>query len=291
MPEIPDLAVYAARLEDKLVGKAVLDFKIDHPFVLRSVEPAPSAVVDHQVIGAQLLGKRIALLLENELAIVIHLMVAGRLRWRPPDASYPRRQTMARLIFEHGYLLFTEAGSKRRASLHLSRGNDALAAHHPGGIDPLSASLSEFTAAIHAKSHILKRALTDQSLLAGIGNAYSDEILHHAGLSPFLNSRRLSEQQIEALFEATKATLSAWIERLSQRHGEFPDKVTAFQPEMAVHGKFGQPCPTCHSTVQRIVYQRRNEMNYCPGCQTNGRLLADRALSRLLKDDWPDRAD
>ncbi|GJM11399.1 MAG: formamidopyrimidine-DNA glycosylase [Lysobacteraceae bacterium] len=291
MPEIPDLCIYARRLKQTFAGKTLTAFHIDHPFVLRSVAPEPRVFAGKTMQGAELLGKRIVLRFEDDLSIVIHLMIAGRLRFKPPNASFPKKQSMARLVFDHGFLLFTEAGSKRRASIHLCQNQDELRSHHPGGIDPTNSSFEHFAAALMTKNQTLKRALTDQSSIAGIGNAYSDEILHAARMSPFLSTNKLDDAQLRRLFEATTSTLNNWIERLDKRHQGFPDKVTAFQPEMAVHGKYGKSCPACGSTVQRIVYERKNEMNYCPGCQTGGRMLADRALSRLLKDSWPKRVD
>jgi formamidopyrimidine-DNA glycosylase len=276
-----------------LVGRRLDRVRLISPFVLRSVEPRLEAIESRVLHGIQRVGKRLALAFPDELYLVFHLMIAGRLRWAertPPPAKTPRvsaKLILAQLDFEHGTLSFTEAGSKKRASMQVVQGTAALGALDSGGIEPLLASHDEFRAAIVRENHTLKRALTDPHLFSGIGNAYSDEILHAARLSPLQHSRTLTDEQVLRLHSATRQTLTTWVERL--RHdagGRFPEKVTAFREEMAVHGRFRQPCPVCHTPVQRIVYAD-NECNYCPRCQTGGRLLADRSLSRLLKADWP----
>ncbi|MGH7354387.1 MAG: zinc finger domain-containing protein, partial [Candidatus Rokuibacteriota bacterium] len=264
------------------------------PFALRSVEPPVSDVVGRAVTGVDRLGKRIVLALEDERFVVIHLMIAGRLHWKGPGGGtvpLKSRIGVAAFAFSTGTLIMTEAGTKKRAAIHLVRGAGALAEHDPGGLEPLEASLAAFGAALAAESHTLKRALTDPALFSGIGNAYGDEILHAARLSPVKLTRALAPDETARLWEATRATLADWVERLRRAAGgEFPEGVTAFRPGMAVHGRFRQPCPACGTPVQRIVYAE-NETNYCPRCQTGGRLLADRGLSRLLKRDWPRTLD
>lgn len=287
MPELPDLEVYLDALEPRILGEKLLGVRLASPFLLRSVEPPLDAARGRRVVDVGRLGKRIVIGLEEELFLVLHLMIAGRLRWRPADAVIPKRSGLAAFDFTSGALLLTEAGSKKRASLHLVHGEEALAAHDPGGIDVLSADLGRFVAVLDRENHTLKRALTDPRLFSGIGNAYSDEILHRAALSPFKQTHRLSADEKERLHRAVREVLTEWTERLRAEAGDgFPEKVTAFRPQMAVHGKHSEPCPVCGAPVQRLVYAQ-NEANYCPGCQTDGRILADRALSRLLKADWP----
>jgi formamidopyrimidine-DNA glycosylase len=291
MPELPDLTIYLEHLDRLLDGQPLLRLALLNPFVLRSVEPKPTAFEGKRLVRSTRIGKRIALSFEDDLHAVMHLMVAGRLRWLPPGTKPPARITLAAFTFEHGTLAFTEAGSKRRASLHLARGFDTLAAFDPGGIDPLTMSLEEFHSRLTQSNHTLKHALTDPHLFAGIGNSYSDEILHRARLSPTALSQSLRTGEIARLHEAIGAVLKEWTARLrAENAAAFPEHVTAFRPQMAVHGKFGQPCPVCGAPVQRIVYAD-NETNYCAHCQTGGRLLADRALSRLLKASWPKSID
>jgi formamidopyrimidine-DNA glycosylase len=287
MPELPDVTVYIDALERRIAGATLEAVRIASPFVLRSVDPPPSELAGQHVRGLRRLGKRIVIELEGELFIVIHLMIAGRLRWLERGAKLPGKLGLAAFDFSTGTLVLTEAGTKRRAAIHFVRGEAALATHDPGGIDVLGCSLAEFTATLRRANHTLKRALTDPHAFSGIGNAYSDEILHRAKLSPLAWTQRLDESELARLFDATRATLLDWIERTRREVGEgWPAKVTAFREGMAVHGRFGQPCPVCGSAVQRIVHAE-NEINYCARCQTGGKLLADRALSRLLKSDWP----
>jgi formamidopyrimidine-DNA glycosylase len=291
MPELPDITVYIEALEPRIVGQPLERTRIAKPFLLRSVDPPISAANGKRVLGVRRMGKRIVLELEDDLFLVIHLMIAGRLRWVPVGGKVPGKIGLAAFDFPNGTLILTEAGSKRRASLWLVRGEESLEQFERGGLEVLDASLTEFAERLARENHTLKRSLTDPRLFSGIGNAYSDEILHRAKLSPVKHTRRLSQEEIERLFEATRATLIEWTERLRQESaGDFPAKVTAFRDEMAVHGKFGKPCPLCGTPVQRIRYAD-NETNYCPRCQTEGRLLADRALSRLLKQDWPRSID
>jgi formamidopyrimidine-DNA glycosylase len=287
MPELPDIVVYLERLAPRILGQPLVHVRLASPFVLQSVTPTIAEVEGKRVVDLRRLGKRIVWALEEELFLVIHLMIAGRLRWKEPGATASRKLGLAAFDFPAGSLVLTEAGSKKRASLHLVRGEAALAEHDPGGIEVLAADLTQFRSVLLRENHTLKRALTDPRLFSGIGNAYSDEILHRARLSPVKLTQRLSEDEIGTLLRAVKATLEEWTERLRRQVGaEFPDKVTAFHPEMAVHGRYGRPCPDCGSPVQRIVHAA-NEVNYCARCQTDGKLLADRALSRLLKGDWP----
>ena len=287
MPEYPDITVYLEHLEPLLVGKRVERVRLASPFFLRSVDPPIRDAEGRRVSGLSRLGKRIVLRLDDGSFLVFHLMVAGRLRWRPRGAKLPGKVGLAAFDFESGTLLVTEASSKKRASLHFVRDAAALRAHDPGGLEVLDADLGSFRAALVRESHTLKRALTDPRLFSGIGNAYSDEILHAARLSPVTLARKLSAGEIARLHAAVRDQLALWTGRLRREAGAgFPEKVTAFRPEMAVHGKFGQPCPVCGTAVQRIRYAE-NEVNYCPRCQTGGRLLADRSLSRLLKSDWP----
>jgi formamidopyrimidine-DNA glycosylase len=287
MPELPDITVYIEALERRILDRPLVGVRLGSPFVLRSVEPPLAAFSGQIVRRLSRLGKRIVMAFDEELFLVIHLMIAGRLHWRAAGAPLARKIGLAAFDFADGTLVLTEVASKKRASLHAVRGAVALAGHDPGGMDVFSASLDAFRAALVHENHTLKRTLTDPRLLSGIGNAYSDEILHRAKLSPIKMTRSLNDQEIERLLVATRAALAEWIERLRQQTGDgFPEKVTAFRPEMAVHGRFGKPCPVCGAPVQRIVHAD-NETNYCARCQTDGRLLADRALSRLLKTDWP----
>jgi formamidopyrimidine-DNA glycosylase len=287
LPELPDIALYLHALRPRIVGERLQGLRVASPFLLRSAEPPPAALAGRSVIDVRRLGKRIVLAFEDEYFAVLHLMIAGRLHWKAPNPPLPRRAGLAAFDFAPGSLTLTEAGTKHRASLYLVHGAGALAAHDPGGLDVFTATLEQFRAALTRESHTLKRALTDPRAFDGIGNAYSDEILHAARLSPLRLSGQLSAEEIERLFHAVRDTLRTWIARLQAETGDrFPEKVTAFRPGMAVHGRFREPCPVCGSPVQRIRYAA-NEVNYCPTCQTGGRLLADRALSRLLRDDWP----
>ncbi|MGH7561821.1 MAG: Fpg/Nei family DNA glycosylase [Gemmatimonadales bacterium] len=287
MPELPDLTVYREALERRIVGRELLAVTIASPFLLRTVDPPLAEAGGRRVAGIERLGKRLILALEGDLFLVVHLMIAGRLRWLAREARGPGRITLARLDFPDGRLVLTEAGSKRRASLHLFRGRAAVAQIDRGGLEPLEISLEEFAARVRLESHTIKRALTDPRLFSGIGNAYSDEILHAARLSPMTLTRRLDDEEMARLYHAVRNTLEAWIVRLRAETGDgFPEGVTAFREGMAVHGRYGQPCPDCGSPVQRIRYAD-NETTYCARCQTGGRLLADRALSRLLRSDWP----
>ena len=291
MPELPDITVYIEALGSRLVGQPLERTRIAKPFLLRSVDPPMSAAEGKRVIGLRRMGKRIVLELEDDLFLVIHLMIAGRLRWVPAGAKVPGKIGLAAFDFPNGTLILTEAGSKRRASLWLVRGEQGLEQFARGGLEVLEATLAEFTERLVLENHTLKRSLTDPRLFSGIGNAYSDEILHRARISPIKHTKRLTDEEIERLFDATRVTLGEWTERLrKESKGDFPAKVTAFRDEMAVHGKFGKPCPVCGTPVQRIRYAD-NETNYCPRCQTDGKLLADRALSRLLKQDWPRSID
>lgn len=291
MPELPDITVYIEALESRIAGQTLERTRIAKPFLLRSVDPPMSAAQGKRVVGLRRMGKRIVVELEDDLFLVIHLMIAGRLRWVPAGAKVPGKIGLAAFDFPNGTLILTEAGSKRRASLWLVRGEASLEQFERGGLEVLDSDLAQFSARLTAENHTLKRSLTDPRLFSGIGNAYSDEILHRAKLSPIKHTGRLTEAEIARLFDATRATLVEWTERLrKESKGDFPAKVTAFRDEMAVHGKFGKPCPVCGAPVQRIRYAD-NETNYCPRCQTEGKLLADRALSRLLKQDWPRSID
>jgi formamidopyrimidine-DNA glycosylase len=284
VPELPDLSVYLECLEARCVGRALLRARLAGPALLRSVDPPLGAAEGRRVLG---LGKRIVFALEDELFLVFHLMIAGRFRWKARGAAIPRRLGHAAFDFESGTLLLTEASSKKRATLHVVRGEAALAAHDPGGLEVDDCDLESFTARLRAENRTLKRALTDPRILAGIGNAYSDEILHAARLSPVRLTQKLDDAELARLLRACRETLAQWTERLRAEVGDgFPEKVTAFRPEMAVHGRYRKPCPACGAPVQRIVHAE-NESHYCAPCQTGGRLLADRALSRLLKRDWP----
>jgi len=291
MPELPDITVYIEALASRVVGQPLERVRIAKPFLLRSVDPPLSAASGKRVTGIRRMGKRIVLEMEDDLFLVIHLMIAGRLRWVPSGGKVPGKIGLAAFDFPNGTLILTEAGSKRRASLWLVRGEQSLEQFERGGLEVLTANLSEFTERLVGENHTLKRSLTDPRLFSGIGNAYSDEILHRARLSPIKHTRRLGDEEISRLFDATRTVLVEWTERLRQESkGDFPARVTAFRDEMAVHGKFGKPCPVCGTPVQRIRYAD-NETNYCPHCQTEDRLLADRALSRLLKEDWPRSID
>jgi formamidopyrimidine-DNA glycosylase len=291
MPELPDVQIYLEALERKVVGQRLERIVVTSPFVLRSYDPPLDATFGRTVAGTRRIGKRIVLELGDDLFIVIHLMIAGRLHWRGAGEKRKPQGVLATFEFPNGKLYFTEAGSRKRASLTVVRGADALRALDPGGVEPLEASFEEFSAALARENHTLKRSLTDPRLFSGIGNAYSDEILHAARLSPLKLTRALSEEEARRLWQATRATLASWTDILRAEAGEgFPQKVTAFREGMAVHGRFGKPCPVCEAPVQRIVYAE-NECNYCARCQTGGKLLADRSLSRLLKDDWPKTVD
>lgn len=287
MPELPDLTVYIECLKPRIVGKILHKVRIVNPFLLRTYEPKISVVEGKRVIGIRRIGKHIILGLENNLFLVFHLMIAGRFRWKTEIQNLPYKGCLAVFEFQSGALLLTEAGTKRRASLHLIRGEEALIHFDKGGIEMLEADQKAFRRAITRENHTLKRALTDPRLIAGIGNSYSDEILHRARLSPFKYTHRLNDEETGRLFAACRETLLEWIDNLqNELGGAFPNKVTAFHRKMAVHGRYEKPCPRCGSPVQRIVYAE-NECNYCPQCQTDGRIYADRALSRLLKNDWP----
>lgn len=287
MPEYPDIVVYIESLQRFVQGQTLEGVRIAHPFVLRTVDPPITALHGKVLRDLERLGKRIVFAFDDEHFLVLHLMISGRLQWYPPGRKVPAKGWLAALDFGNGTLLLTEASTQKRASLHLVRGRKALQAFSRGGLEVMGATMEEFRAALQAENHTLKRALTDPRLFSGIGNAYSDEILHRARLSPFLLTRHLTDEQITRLAEATKAVLSEWVERLRAEAGDgFPTRVTAFHEAMAVHGRYGKPCPVCGTTVQRIQYAA-NETNYCPHCQTEDRLLADRGLSRLLKDDWP----
>ena len=291
MPELPDLTVYLERLDARVRGRMLQRIRVLNPFLLRTAVPPISAAEGKRVLGLRRLGKRIVLSLEGGLFLVLHLMVAGRLRWLEGKDKPPGRITLATFEFDSGLLAFTEAGTKRRASLHLVQGDEALRAMDPGGVEVFEIDLKAFAEKLRAENHTLKRALTDPHLFAGIGNAYSDEILHAAKLSPIGMTQKLSDEELSRLFQAVRRTLAFWIEKLKNESKDgFPEKVTAFRPEMAVHGKHGQPCPVCGAPVQRIVYAE-NETNYCARCQTGGKVLADRALSRLLKKSWPRSID
>ncbi len=295
VPELPDIVIYLEALRARVVGTRLDRVRLLSPFVLRSVDPPVERIHGQIVRAVRRIGKRIVLVFDEDLFVVLHLMIAGRLRWREPGGKpgVGPRMVLAAFDFEHGTLLFTEAGSKKRASMQIVRGDAALAALDPGGIEPLEVTLEAFRDALTRENHTLKRSLTDPHLVSGIGNAYSDEILHAARLSPLKLSTSLSSEECARLYDAVRATLTAWTARLrddARAHGGFPEKVTAFHTDMAVHGRFKQPCPACGAPVQRIVYAE-NECNYCARCQTGGRLLADRSLSRLLKDDWPKSID
>ena len=291
MPELPDVTVYVEALTSRLAGQPLLKLRLASPFVLRTFEPPASELAGKRVLGVRRMGKRIVLALEDDLFVVIHLMIAGRFRWLPAGAKIPGKLGLAAFDFPNGTLLMTEAGSKKRASIHIVRGEEAVRAHDPGGLEVLEATLEQFRDILTRERHTLKRSLTDPHNFSGIGNAYSDEILHRARLSPVQMTTNLKPEEIERLFEATKRVLTEWTERLrAEAKEKFPEHVTAFREGMAVHGRFNQPCPDCGSPVQRIVYAD-NETNYCARCQTGEKLLADRSLSRLLNVDWPKSID
>jgi formamidopyrimidine-DNA glycosylase len=287
VPELPSVTLYLERLDAMVGGKVLEQVRVASPFVLRSVEPPMSAVHGNRVTGGRRMGKRIVIELEDDLFIVMHLMIAGRLKWRKKGAKIPRRLGLAAFDFEHATILYTEASTKTRASLFCVRGEENLEQFERGGLEVLDSSIAEFSAALRRENHTLKRGLTDPRILSGIGNAYSDEILHRAKMSPFKQTSKLSDDELAQLYAATIDVLNEWVQRMREAVGdEFPEKVTAFESAMAVHGKYREPCPVCDSPVQRIVYAQ-NEANYCATCQTGGKLLADRALSRLLKSNWP----
>ena len=291
MPELPDITAYLEALAPRIIGHRLERFRLGNPFVVRTIEPAPAALEGRGVLGLRRLGKRIVIGFEGDLFLVFHLMIAGRLKWRDRGAAIPGKVGLAALDFDNGTLILTEAGSRRQASIHLLQGEAALGDLDPGGLEVLDATLPEFAARLRQQNHTLKRALTDPHIFSGIGNAYSDEILHAARLSPMKLTNALTDEDVEQLYYATQETLKIWIRRLrDEAAGGFPEKVTAFRDGMAVHGRYGRPCPVCGAPVQRIVYAR-NEANYCSRCQTGGRLLSDRALSRLLKEDWPRTLD
>jgi formamidopyrimidine-DNA glycosylase len=287
MPELPDVTIYLEALTPRVVGQPLENLRLGNPFVVRTIEPGPADIAGRRVNELRRLGKRIVFALEGDLFVVLHLMIAGRLRWRERGAAIPGKVGLAAFDFPSGTAILTEQGSKRQASIHIVRGNAAATALAPQGLEVFSADLPAFAKRLTEENHTLKRALTDPRIFSGIGNAYSDEILHAARLSPMKQTSALSEEEIGRLFHVTRETLQLWIERLRAETGDgFPEKVTAFRKDMAVHGRYGQPCPVCGAPVQRIVYAH-NEANYCAQCQTGGRLLSDRALSRLLKEDWP----
>lgn len=287
MPELPEIEAYIAALQPRVLGAELVGIRLASFSLLKTYDPPIEAAAGKQVVAISRMGKRIVFDLEDDLHLVFHLMVAGRLHWHPPGKAIPRKYGLAAFDFPEGTLLLTEAGTKRRASLHLVKSAAALAELDPGGIEVAEAAADEFAAALLAERHTLKRALTDARFISGIGGAFADEILHAARLSPMQINRNLSADEIERLFTTTQEVMARWTEiRIAETGDGFPEKVTAFHPEMAVHGKFGEPCPVCATAVQRIVYASR-ETNYCPSCQTGGKILADRSLSRLLKDDWP----
>ena len=287
MPELPDIAAYLEALEPRVMGRTLERVRLGNPFLLRTMDPPVANAEGRTVQGLRRVGKRIAIGVEGDIWLVLHLMIAGRLHWRPPHVKLGGRQNLAAFDFEHGTLTLTEAGSKRRASLHVVRGEEGLSSLDPGGIDVFGADLTAFRDALTFENHTLKRALTDPRTFSGIGNAYSDEILHAAKLSPIAQTQKLNADDVERLYAATQATLHLWEDRLrAEARDKFPEKVTAFREDMAVHGRYGQPCPRCGEKVQRIRYAD-NETNYCARCQTGGRILADRGLSRLLGSDWP----
>ena len=291
MPELPDISAYIVALEARILGKTLERVRIASVFVLRTVDPPIAAVEGRTVRGLRRIGKRIAIGVEGDIWLVLHLMIAGRLHWKPPQAKLAGRNGLLALDFPNGTLLLTEAGSKRRASLYVVRGEDGLHDLDPGGVEIFSTDLDGFRAALTLENRTLKRALTDPRLVSGVGNAYSDEILHAAQLSPIALTHKLDPDQWERLFAATRSTMTVWMDRLgAEAAKKFPEKVTAFRPEMAVHGRFNQPCPRCGEKVQRIRYAD-NETNYCARCQTGGKVLADRSLSRLLGSDWPRTLD
>jgi formamidopyrimidine-DNA glycosylase len=291
MPELPDITVYIEALRERILGAKLQSTRITHPFLLRTFEPPLSSLYERRVVDLRRIGKRVAIGFEGDHWLMLHLMIAGRLHWFPAGATKTGRAALAYFVFDTGTLTLTEAGSKRRASLWVFRSSKQLSEQDPGGLEILESPYEAFRSRLLAENHTLKRSLTDPQTFSGIGNAYSDEILHRAGLSPIALTQKLDESSVRRLYEAIREVLPEWIERLRVETGEgFPEGVTAFRPEMAVHGRFGKPCPTCGAPVQRIRYAD-NETNYCPKCQTGGRILADRSLSRLLKDDWPRTID
>jgi len=291
MPELPDITVYVEALRERILGAKLDSTRITHLFLLRTFDPPLSSLQGRRVVDVRRVGKRVAVGFEGDQWLVFHLMIAGRLHWFPAGARKTGRAALAYFVFDTGTLTLTEAGTKRRASLYVLGSSNQLAEHDPGGLEILEAPYDEFQRRLRAENHTLKRSLTDPQTFSGIGNAYSDEILHRARLSPIVLTQKLDEPSVRRLYDAIREVLPEWIERLRTEAGaQFPEDVTAFRPEMAVHGRFGQPCPVCGAPVQRIRYAD-NETNYCPGCQTGGRILADRSLSRLLKDDWPRTID
>jgi formamidopyrimidine-DNA glycosylase len=291
MPELPDISAYITALEPRIVGKSIEHVRLASPFLLRTVDPPIASVEGREVRELRRIGKRIAIGLEGDLWLVLHLMIAGRLHWRPAGAKIGGRNNLAAFDFSNGSLVLTEAGAKRRASLHVFKGEEGLSSIDPGGIDIFASDLGSFKAALTAENRTLKRALTDPRIVSGVGNAYSDEILHAAQLSPITLTRKLKPTEWERLFTASRTTLQRWIDQLQdEARSKFPEKVTAFRKDMAVHGRYGQPCPRCGDPIQRIRYAD-NETNYCARCQTGGKILADRSLSRLLGSDWPRTLD
>lgn len=291
MPELPDIDVYIATLDKQIGGKTLRAIRSGNPFLVRSVTPPLTELHGRAVSSLRRIGKRIAIGFDNDVWLVLHLMIAGRLHWKVAKPSLSGKQQLAALDFDHGSLLLTEAGTKKRASLYVVKGKPGLADHDPGGVEPLQCSYEEFARTLHSENHTLKRTLTDPHLFSGIGNAYSDEILHAARLSPVVLTQKLTNEQTQQLFDATVLTLSTWRDRLLRdAAGQIPKKVTAFRDGMAVHGRYGAPCPVCAQPVQRIRY-KDNETNYCARCQTDSRVLKDRSLSRLLKKDWPKTLD
>ena len=287
MPELPDVTVYIEALSERILNQPIQKIRIGSPFVLRSFDPPIHTAEGKKVVSLRRLGKRIVFVLEDDLFLIVHLMIAGRFHWKPKGAKLAHRYGQAAFDFPNGTLLLTEAGTKKRASIHLVRGETALNEHDPAGLEVLDATLEQFKEALIRENHTLKRSLTDPHFFSGIGNAYSDEILHRAKLSPIRLTGKMTDAEIKTLYQSIRDSLNDWVERLRKERGTgFPEKVTAFRPDMAVHGKYRKPCPVCGSPVQRIVHAE-NETNYCAKCQTGGKLLADRSLSRLLKDDWP----
>jgi formamidopyrimidine-DNA glycosylase len=287
MPELPDVTVYIEALGERVLNQPIQRIRIGSPFVVRTFDPPIKEIECKKILSLRRMGKRIVIELDDNLFLIVHLMIAGRLHWKPKGAKIARKYGQAAIDFPNGTLLLTEAGTKKRASIHLVRGEAALQEYDPGGLEIFDMTLEQFTASLTRENHTLKRSLTDPHLFSGIGNAYSDEILHRAKLSPIRLTQQMREAEIERLYHAVRASMTEWIERLRKERGtNFPEKVTAFRPDMAVHGKYGKPCPVCGSPVQRIVHAE-NETNYCATCQTGGKLLADRSLSRLLKADWP----
>jgi formamidopyrimidine-DNA glycosylase len=291
MPELPDITAYITALESRILGQPLEHIRINSAFLLRTAQPPVTSIEGHTVTRLRRIGKRIAIGFDNDIWLILHLMIAGRLHWKSPNAKLAGRNSLAAFDFPNGSLVLTEAGTKRRASLHVLAGEDSLNSIDPGGIDVFTSALDEFRTALTAENRTLKRALTDPRILSGIGNAYSDEILHAAQLSPITQTHKLKPEEWQRLYDATRGTLQLWIDRFNaEAASAFPEKVTAFRPEMAVHGRYEQPCPRCGSKIQRIRYAD-NETNYCPTCQTGGKVLADRSLSRLLGSDWPRTLD